>query len=100
MSEHVLTLRARGHKRVEQERTVTLEPGETAEVVLDTEIVEIELGAPELNFWARRPTDPGDLHRRYHNRNQDIEEMAEEFDVSPGTVSRWMERAGLETWTG
>lgn len=63
---------------------VTLEPDETHEVRTDTKIVEIEQGSKDQRFWKRRPTNPADLSRRYHDEGQTQAEIAADLRVTAG----------------
>jgi len=97
MPETVFQMTTRHYSGHEETREVALAPGESTEVVLDTEVVEIEVGSTAPDWWRHRPTDPADLWDRYHNEGQQQEEIAADLGVAPSTVSRWMSRAGIDT---
>ncbi|ERH03524.1 MAG: helix-turn-helix domain protein [uncultured archaeon A07HR60] len=76
----------------------TLIAGETVEISSSGPVgVEITAGVSE--FWADRSTDPAELHELYLNQEKSRRDLADEFDVTPSTVGRWLDRAGINSQT-
>lgn len=76
----------------------TLMAGETVEIS-SSGPVSVEITAGVSEFWADRATDPAELRELYLNQEQSQGDLADEFDVTPSTVARWLDRAGINSET-
>lgn len=79
----------------EQTDRETIGIDESITIRTDSKIIEISLSEiNQGNFWSRRPTDPLEL-RAMIRSGLSKKQIADQLDVSPSTVGRWIDRAGL-----